>query len=622
MLSPDDRSLFLHALQPPEGYSFDSGVGTTFTLDLFTLLVTPLSFALFECQSVEQAITDPLSLLEGLRRYAERFTVFCQAGGINLPTDAPPLMSYLEKTVVEVQAPRGGVFHPKFWLLRYTAPEKPVIYRLLNLSRNLTFDRSWDLILRLEGKLTDRKVGFTRNRPLSDFLQSLPGLAENPVSPAVTDRISVLQSEVRRVAFETIPGFANLTFHPFNIPGYRGYSFEKQMERVLVISPFLTNNFLDRLVQQKGEHVLVSQVDSLNEIKDDVRTKFSKIYILSEMAESDSEEHPRVLNDEILIEDKQTVPLELSGLHAKLIVWENGKSATWLIGSANATDAAFHKNVEFIVELNGRKKTIGIDTIIGEGKDQDTFLRLLQPYSPPDKNQPVSRDQKRAEELSNRVCAWLVSLRLNIFVHENNGIYDLVMRGGDWQKPLEGEYAIRCRPISLKEDKFRIFNHADANNEVQFESLSLASLTAFIGFEVKAQSGKAIYINRFVLLLPIAGLPEERDGAILAAILSDYQQFLRYLRLILMDERELASGGWRFDSDGKTKGRVFGEDLEMPLLEELVRAFSRSNEPGGKIDRISNLVERMCSTPEGAKIIPEEFLSLWETIKQARQEMD
>ena len=43
----------------------------------------------------------------------------------------------------------AGVFHPKCWLLRF-APEyddEPVRYRLLVLSRNLTFDRSWDVAL-------------------------------------------------------------------------------------------------------------------------------------------------------------------------------------------------------------------------------------------------------------------------------------------------------------------------------------------------------------------------------------------------------------------------------------------------------------------------------------------
>jgi hypothetical protein len=72
--------------------------------------------------------------------------------------------------VVEVQAPKGGVFHPKLWLLRYTAENQPAFYRLLNLSRNLTFDRSWDIILCLEGEVVKRRKRSNYNQSLSDFL--------------------------------------------------------------------------------------------------------------------------------------------------------------------------------------------------------------------------------------------------------------------------------------------------------------------------------------------------------------------------------------------------------------------------------------------------------------------
>ena len=59
MLSPDDRHLFVEALRPPDGYQFDRGIGTTFTLDLLTLLVTPLSLALYDRASIEEALLDP-----------------------------------------------------------------------------------------------------------------------------------------------------------------------------------------------------------------------------------------------------------------------------------------------------------------------------------------------------------------------------------------------------------------------------------------------------------------------------------------------------------------------------------------------------------------------------------
>ena len=41
MLEPGQRRMFLETLRPPEGYLFDRAVGTTFTLDLMTLLAVP-----------------------------------------------------------------------------------------------------------------------------------------------------------------------------------------------------------------------------------------------------------------------------------------------------------------------------------------------------------------------------------------------------------------------------------------------------------------------------------------------------------------------------------------------------------------------------------------------------
>ena len=60
-----------------------------------------------------------------------------------------------------VSAPQGGVFHPKFWLLRYLPQDSggPARYRLLVLSRNLTYDRSWDTMLRLDASLDAESTG-------------------------------------------------------------------------------------------------------------------------------------------------------------------------------------------------------------------------------------------------------------------------------------------------------------------------------------------------------------------------------------------------------------------------------------------------------------------------------
>ena len=93
------------------------------------------------------------SLLEGLRRVADRMTVYGQRGRMIVPRGQHVLYGLLEPLIVEVASPGGGAFHPKLWILRFVAPDDDeVLLRLLVLSRNLTGDRSWDLSLRLRGR--------------------------------------------------------------------------------------------------------------------------------------------------------------------------------------------------------------------------------------------------------------------------------------------------------------------------------------------------------------------------------------------------------------------------------------------------------------------------------------
>src|SRR6266536_1505685 len=92
--------------------------------------------------------------LEALRRYADRITVFCQKGHISVPRSHERFFAYLEQSIVEVPAPHDlFTFQPKVWVLRYLPHDgkSAPLYRCICLSRNLTYDRSWDTVLVLDG---------------------------------------------------------------------------------------------------------------------------------------------------------------------------------------------------------------------------------------------------------------------------------------------------------------------------------------------------------------------------------------------------------------------------------------------------------------------------------------
>jgi hypothetical protein len=625
MLAPDDRNLFLNALRPPEGYTFDNGIGTTFTLDLFTLLIAPLALALFDRQSTEQALSDPLALLESLRKYAVRLTIFCQAGRISLPAKPNPLFSFLEDMIVEVQAPRGGVFHAKLWLLRFIADGKPPMYRLLNLSRNLTFDRSWDLLLSLEGEVSDRKLGYSLNRPLGDFLQILPDLALHKITQKKTERNTQIYDEVRRVNFITPAGFDRLVgFHPFGIPGYKTYHFEPPADRYLVISPFLTAGLLNRITSNGNHHTLISRLESLDELPVDIYALFEQVYLLDEMAENDPRETVQGIDEKTEPDSNPIEPpaSELSGLHAKLFIWEKGQRADWLIGSANATEAAFRNNVEFMVQLSGNKHYVGIESVMGEGENRNSLHSLLHPYVAPDQKPSTNRNLKRAEELVNQLRLSLANSEYYVCIEHTGDRYDMLLEQGKQMQLPAGDYSVACWPVSIPDTYRKELIVTQVMDPLRFEGISLVGITSFFAFEVAVRIGKEKHKAQFVLNLPIKDLPEERDGAVLCSILSDRSQFFRYLRLLLMEDIDIASsGGWSLGRQNYDNSEFMWNDTEMPLLEELVRALSRSNDPNGKIDRITSLVERMLTTPEGLKIIPPEFDALWQKVLQARKDL-
>ena len=101
-------------------------------------------------------------------------------------------------------------------------------------------------------------------------------------------------------------------------------------------------------------------------------------------------------------------------------------------------------------------------------------------------------------------------------------------------------------------------------------------------------------------------------------MISSQDKFLQYL-LILLFEGEFSYLAALMETKLKglqSKGRkwLFGED--MPLFEELVRAYSRYPE---KIERIADLVDDLNKTEVGKKILPEEFQRLWAAFEKGKK---
>lgn len=602
MLNPNSRSLYTSALTPPPGMIFDEAVATTFSMDPALLLEAPVYLALMAADG--QTDPDPLSVLEAIRRYSKRITVYVQRGRIQVPQIAKPnpLFGLLEEMVVEVTAPGGGVFHPKVWAIRFVSPDQNpdqnnAMYRLVVLTRNMTTDQSWDLSLQLEGTIADRKS--KSNKPLAHFFKTLPDLATGKTETGRIEQALRFADELHRVQWELPDGFDELSFY---LPGTKGFDWEPPVaNRMAVISPFCSDEALRALTKKtKAADALISRPESLAALKKETLELFTQCLHLDDAAETEDGE-----------EEEATEQPLATGLHAKVYLFETRYYSDYthvIMGSANATNAALNasKNVEILVGLVGRKSRVGgIDELLGA----DGLGEYLVEFDT-SKEAEIDALRQAAEESVERARSRISETALSIECRpgSKDGLWALVLTGKI--PSLEGIVSAIAWPITVTRDFAVNILDNDAHGGIRLGEFSASSVTGLIAFELKTNHPDVS--ARFVLNVPVTGVPEERNSAILQTVISNQEGFLRYLLLLLGDDKVSGLDPGSGSGFAKCLARLAdGEDI--PLLEELTRTYSRHPE---RLAEISGLVHDLSQGSQNA-IIPKDFSDLWTVFESA-----
>jgi hypothetical protein len=621
MLDPRHRQLLLSALRPPVGYSLDAAVGTTFSLDLIALLTTPLAFAMFDWQDADGRLAgdpasghgDPLALLESLRRSADRIHIFCQAGRIKVPPIHQRLLVYLERSVIEVVPPSlkqnpdsGHVFHPKVWVLRFQAPDKPACYRLLCLSRNLTFDRSWDTALILDGELKERQRAFAGNRPLSEFVAALPELAVRQDGVSERARLDVVRiaDELLRVKWELPPNIHDVAFWPLGLGQNhrRRWPFTDRLDDLLILSPFVSEGFLERIrteVNTDAPVALISRTETLQALQPGIIARDWNAFALDEAAEAvhavDGTESP------------EPAP-EMTGLHAKLYVATAGHYARIWTGSANATTAAFNGNVEFLVEMLGARKSYGIRALLGTHDDPTDFRKMLVPFEPGTKATLPDPAAVHAEQVADSLAARIAALPWLAAVESESGAFFTQLRC-DGQIDLPIGSTLYCRPISLPGGNAKEFA-AGALSNTRFGPHAEESITPFIAMDLTVRNEECQHQVSFVVNAQLLGGPADRRERTLLHLLRDSQTLLRFLIMLLSADPEALFEEMRQQALNIGNGRRTTDDLPS-LLEYMLRALDRDPE---RLHEVERLLEDLKSTPEGQQLLPPGLEDIWQPI--------
>lgn len=594
ILAPNSRLLLLDSLKPPPGFHVDAAIGTTYTLSLDALLIPPAAWAAHAVADRVDSV-DPILLANTLRMFAERTLVFHQAGFASpFTVGYESLAPFLDEMMFPVVVSPGSTFHPKVWVVRFRTDSGDRGLRVLIGSRNLSLDTTWDVIVRLDS-VSSGRAGVDAS-PLADLLASLPARSSVSLPPARRRWFDDLLADLRDTTFEPPPGVDDVGIFAWTRGNAPVDLFPVSCKHRLVLSPFLGADQLRRLPgpSKTGRSVLVSRPSSLTE---DLAAGFEPYTLQTDVTDVEEGEEARLGSD----------------LHAKVFAFDDGQSATVVLGSANATGAAFTINDEVVVRLRGDANKLGVQRILGEDvgpldddDDRDLDLgMLLEPWFPTEATEPDEDDGRFFEKAINAVAsagidAECVELETELFE------LTLKLRARPRVPPGIGvEFSLLGQSTPLPP--------SFADGEAAAVTLALDAVTRIVQVRLSDRSATGVDDVTIVLVADFEP-PARRHIRALRSLLTDNQRFLRFLRFLLESSRGEVYGISERDGDsqptkrGRTRNRRL-LDEEGPILEQLLRLLAQDP---GELRHLKAVIDEFS---DDASILPPDFRKLWNAIE-------
>jgi len=599
MLNPKKNRLdYGQQLIPPEGYELNFAIGTTYSLDLESLMVLPV--ALFYSQLLDSS-ADKIryDMLDSITKAADKIVVYCQKGKIHVPKDYHYLLAYWEKGIEEItMSHKAQSFHPKVWVIRYESTEKPPLYRILVTSRNLTFSRDWDVAFSSVGEVGNEKV--KRTEPLIHFFQHIISIGKRKLPK------EFLQ-DLAKVDFEVPDGFKLINFLPIGIPNpnngadYKNPLSKKEWDDLLVLSPFIQDNIINELWENTYNHFwLLSRKEELDSLKAETHEDLEAYQFSRFIQEGELNEYVSEEGDEA----------QLQNFHAKLFIGTRNDSPFWYLGSANASEPAFERNIEFMVELKGEGYEQKPKTILNLlTSDKDNQVIYFEPYQIENKVDQAKR--KRNEITVRDITFSLTQLAINgsANLNDETKLYDLLIEVDASKLKLPEDYSVKLVPLPATDRKSILIKSGKKIIIKDFTGFTETQLSPFIIWEIYNSDGLQ---KKFIVQMLIE-LPDTRFGKIFRSIINSKEKFLKYLTFLLTgDETELIIENPKVSTANHNIFNSHWEIPGIPVFEKLMVAASRYP---SRLKSIDDLINRLKSEEEDSneKIITPEFESFWNT---------
>ena len=592
MLNPKSNRLnYGSILSPPNNYQLDFAIGTTYSLDLDALVGSSISLGLSQ-ETDSTLMENPIFLLEALRGTSDKLALFCENGRIHLPNKPTSLYILLEDMIFQVNNPKFDSndndysFHPKFWFLRFIDDEGSVMYRLVVLSRNLTFDRSWDITFTMDGFLEDKKTD--KNKPISKFIEYLINYSTNE---SKTDKMKKIVEELDFIKFDLDSKIFDDFDFIVNGIGEKQFSMQnysvctEKWDELFIMSPFLSTTVIrdfNNRQNKDSKGILITRANSLGKLKTEDCSNFEVYRLRDELIDGES-----AISDE-------TQNMLKHDIHAKIYLIEYDENVELYLGSLNASHNALFGNIEFMIKLKAKKNKFNMvnlmeDIFNGEKGGKDCPFQLV------DIENIIYESVDPEGQNLDLIIKRIIKLNIKANVTSNGDLYDINLTVDNFDENKFKDYEINIKPLlSGQNVKF--------SKNMTFEKISKIDISEFFKLTICDKE----HTKRALIKIPISGMPENRQNEVISSIIDDETAFVKYVAFLLGDDYVLIpSNPGHNGNSNDPKG--IGQ-LKPELYEKMLRA-AQSNPK--KLENVGFLIKNLSNDdviPKGFKEFYEAFL--------------
>lgn len=565
--------LYGDLLAPSTGYSTDFALGMTYSLSFEALLTAHMAFGMLG-EVDDNVMQSRHMLLEAITKSSDKVVVFCNKGGIVVPSTIRKVYSLMERNIFEVFDKKNhkANFHPKLWLIREINNDnkKDILLKLIVTSRNLAYTDTIDCIACLTGNVGTKSVGNEKHHPLIAFIKSV--VKESIIGDEQKKAILKLASDLERVEkfnveapFEDYDFFPYLFDYDFDIPKVDDYLVGMES---IIVSPFIDTTMISRLnPDNRSKRTLITRKEYVDKrIFDKFKDKGGIFVTLDELASRGMD------------------------LHAKMYhVW-NGRDEQYLyLGSANATASAFERNGEFLLRLKykyGNTRSVQFLSSFYEETDRD--CKFMPLYEASENASSTNKWDIAETAMKDLMCAEDLKARI---IHHHDGNYSIVVTSSI--RSLSNDVFIA--PLQKKNYIQRWTGRAT------FENMKIEELSEF--YILSANTPDGLY-HEVVVKIETTGMPSDRDVEIYKSILKTPKDFFRFLELMLTDTpiQYISSEIFLKETD-RNEARTFDSHTFPNLYEKMLKIAATNPK---QIQEIGRLISKLSDD-----VVPPAFTQLY-----------